>query len=176
MLKPFLILALAFAPTIFAKPAAQDYSTIKMTRARALRGLRRCGKQPRDAGCSDYSTDFLINRYFQRRDDPEVLKALLDAQPYGDGAMSEGLGDFYSQMLEKRPRVFLRAIAARPSKERHALCDAAGTTDGSGFNERARRAIRSNLKRIGRDARLARVARACWADASAADASTKNNR
>lgn len=173
MLKPILALLLAAAPALFALPAAQeeDISTVKMTRARALRGLRSCAKRPRGAGCSDYSSDFLINRYFRMRDDLEVLKVLLDTEPYGDGALSEGLGTFYGEMLEKRPRVFLRAIAGRPAKERRAVCDAAGRADGGGMSEKGLRSVRANLGRVarGRDARLARVARACWAAASEAN-------
>jgi hypothetical protein len=177
MLKPFLVLTLAVAPALFVKPAAQDSPARKMTRARALAGLRGCAKRPKDVGCSDDSADFLINRYFRGRDDPEVLKVLLDVQPYGDGALSEGLGTFYSEMLEKRPRVFLRAIAGRPAKERHALCDAAGRTDGSGMSDKTERAVRANLVRITRERHsgLAPVARACWADVSEGDRRAKSN-
>src|ERR1044071_8317629 len=136
MLKPILILALALAPALFVKPAAQDGSDAGMTRARALKGLRGCSNQPRNVDCGDLSADFLIDRYFQKRDDLEVLKVLLDARPYGEGALAEGLGVFCSEMLERRPRAFLRAIAPRPARERQALCDAAGVADGGGMSEK----------------------------------------
>jgi hypothetical protein len=167
-------LAATVASAFVVRPAARNDPAEKMTRARALKGLKGCAKRPRDRDCNDWSADFLIDAYW--RGDRGALKALLDAEPYGDGAMAEGLGTFYSEMLEKRPRVFLRAIARRPARERGALCDAAGLTDGGGLDDPMRRTIRANLKRIerGRDRRLARVARACWAAASEADRRTKS--
>ena len=47
MLKPILVLALAFASTLVARPAAQDGTSEKMTRARALKGLRGCRERGR---------------------------------------------------------------------------------------------------------------------------------
>jgi hypothetical protein len=180
MLKPILALFLAAAPIVFARPAAQeeDLPTVKMTRARALKGLRSCAKNRLGAGCSDYSADFLINRYFRGRDDLEVLKVLLDTWPYGDGALSEGLGTFYGDMLEKRPLVFLRAVAVRPAKERHDLCEAAGRGDGGGMSEKELSAVKTNLGRVarGRDARLAKAARACWATVSEANSEAWSQR
>lgn len=167
-------LAATAVSAFVVRPAARKDPAEKMTRARALKGLRGCSRKPRDRDCNDWSADFLIDAYW--RGDRGALKALLDAEPYGDGAMAEGLGTFYSEMLEKRPRIFLRALARRPARERSALCDAAGGTDGGGMSVRTRRTVRVTLKRIerGRDARLARVARACWAAASAADRRTKS--
>jgi hypothetical protein len=176
-LKLILALTLAAAPAFVTRPGPQaDLSTVKMTRARSLAGLRSCARNPRGTGCSDYSSDFLINLYWRERADAEVLKVLLDAEPYGDGALAEGLGAFYSEMLERRPRVFLRAISGRPARERRSLCTAAGITDGSGMSDATLRAVRANLNRIARERRapLATVARDCWADASAGDRRTKS--
>ena len=91
-----------------------------------------------------------------------MLKSLLDALPYSDGAMSEGLGTFYSDLLHKHPRTFIRAIAGRPRKERYELCMAAGETDGSGMYDSMLRDVRMSLRRIaaGRNNGLAPVARA----------------
>lgn len=167
-------LAATAASSFVVRPAAQNDPAEKMTRARALKGLRGCSRKPRDRDCNDWSADFLIDAYW--RGDRGTLKALLDAQPYGDGGMAEGLGAFYSEVLEKQTRVFLRAIARRPARERSALCDAAGLTDGGGLDDPMRRTIRANLKRVerGRDRRLVRVARACWDAASEADRRTKS--
>lgn len=169
-------LAATVASAFVVKPAARNDPAEKMTRARALKGLKGCAKRPRDIDCNEMSADFLIDLYLRGRGDARVLKALLDAQPHSDGALSESLGTFYAQMLEKRPRVFLRAIAGRPSKERRGLCSLAGGTDGGGMSDAMLRSVRANLRRISRErgTRLAPVARACWAEASAADRHAKS--
>ena len=132
-----------------------------MTRSRALAGLRGCASKPRSKDCGDWAADFLINSY--RQGDKAVLKSLLDAWPYSDGAMSEGLGTFYSDLLYKHPRTFLRAIAGRAKKERYKLCMAAGETDGSGMYDPILRDVRMRLRRIAAERHngLAPIARAC---------------
>jgi hypothetical protein len=176
MLKQFLVLMLAAASALVIKPVRQGDQSESMTRARAIAGLEGCLRRPRDMDCSDLSADFLIREYWRGRGDAAVLKALLDAEPHGNGAMSEGLGDFYATVLEKRPRIFLRAISGRPTKERRSLCSAAGGTDGSGMSDAMLRNVRANLRRISRErgSRLAHVARQCWAEASAADRRAKS--
>lgn len=174
MLKPILALLLAASPAFFVKPVAQeeDLSTVKMTRARALKGLRGCPRKHRD--CNDWSADFLIDLYWHG--DRGVLDALLDAQPYGDGAMASGLGNFYAELLQKQPHVFLREISGRPAKKRFGICMAAGSTDGSGMSGSMRRDVRASLRRVARErgTRLARIARDCWDVASEADSHARS--
>src|SRR5712691_1003178 len=97
-------------------------------RAVALRTLKGCATRPITLGCSEDTAGYLIGLY--DRGDHSLLRPLLDAGRSSDGALAEILGDFYSNVLSKHPRVFLASVRSRPPNQQRHLCWMAGVTDG----------------------------------------------
>ena len=133
----------------------------QMSRAEALRVLKGCANRPITLGCSEDTAGYLIDLY--DHGDHLVLKPLLDAGLSSDGALTEILGTFYSDVLWKHPRTFLGSLSSRPSKQQRYLCNLTGGTDGSGMPPGALKDVRRALARImSQDQdRLSRVARIC---------------
>src|SRR5438132_12693050 len=99
---------------------------IPANRVAALRTLKGCATRPITLGCSEDTAGYLIGLY--DRGDHSLLRPLLDAGRSSDGALAEILGDFYSNVLSKHPRVFLPSVGSRPSKQQRHLCCTAGAT------------------------------------------------
>src|SRR6266550_650308 len=74
-------------------------------RKRLLATLKGCSTRPITLGCSEDTAGEVIKLY--NHGDKTVLKPLLDAGLTSDGALSEMLGDFYAELLLKRPLEFL---------------------------------------------------------------------
>ena len=140
-------------------------------RAAALRTLKGCATRPITLGCSEDTAGYLIGLY--DRGDRSLLKPLLAAGASSDGALSEILGDFYSNVLSKNPRAFLAAARSQPRKQRGHLCWMAGVTDGSGMGTRELRDVRHSLRVISsqRNDPLSSVAHVCLANVNRANAS-----
>jgi len=137
----------------------------------ALRTLKGCATRPITLGCSEDTAGYLIALY--DRGDRALLKPLLAAGPSSDGALSEILGDFYSNVLSKDPRVFLASVRSQPRKQHGHLCWMAGVTDGSGMGTEMLRDVRHSLRVISsrRNDPLSSVARICLANVNRANAS-----
>jgi hypothetical protein len=111
-------------------------------RNEALRTFKACIRSTRPATL-DCSEEFAANVIaFYNRGDHSLLKPLLDAGLSSDGALSEELGDFYSNVLSTNPRRFLTSIRSRPVKQKRQLCWMAGATDGSGMGTTMLRDVR----------------------------------
>ena len=136
----------------------------RMIRAEALRVLKGCANRPITLGCSEDTAGYLIDLY--EHGDHLLLKPLLDAGLSSDGALTEILGTFYSDVLWKHPRAFLGSLSSRPSKQQRRLCNVTGGTDGSGMPPGALKDVRRTLARImSQDQdRLSRVARICLSE------------
>jgi len=122
-------------------------------------------------GCSEDTAGYLIGLY--DRGDHSLLRPLLDAGQSSDGALAEILGDFYSNVLSKHPRVFLASVRSRPPKQQHHLCWMAGVTDGGGMGSLMLRDVRHSLRVISsrRADPLSSVAGICLANVNRANAS-----
>jgi len=142
-------------------------------RAAALRTLKGCANRPITLGCSEDTAGYLIGLY--DRGDRSLLRPLLDAGQSSDGALAEILGDCYSNVLSKHPRVFLASLRSRPAKQQHHLCWMAGVTDGGGMGTQTLRDVRPSLRVISsrRYDPLASVARICLANINRANASDR---
>jgi len=140
-------------------------------RAPALRTLKGCAARPITLACSEDTAGYLIGLY--DRGDHSLLRPLLEAGRSSDGALAEILGDFYSNVLSKQPRVFLASVRSRPPKQQSHLCWMAGVTDGSGMGTQMLRDVRHSLRVISsrRDGALSSVARVCLANVNRANAS-----
>jgi len=132
-------------------------------RAAALRTLRGCATRPIALGCSEDTAEYLIGLY--DRGDRSLLNPLLAAGASSDGALSEILGDFYSNVLLKNPRVFLASVRSQPRKQVGHLCWMAGVTDGGGMGTEMLRDVRHSLRVISsrRTDPLSSIARICLA-------------
>src|SRR2546421_12838646 len=102
--------------------------------------------RPITLGCSEETAEEVIKLY--NRGDKTVLKPLLDAGLTSDGALAEILGDFYAELLLKRPLEFLQALTPRPEKEQRQLAWLAGGTDGSGMSPETLHKVQASLKKI----------------------------
>jgi hypothetical protein len=140
-------------------------------RAAALRTLRGYATRPITLGCSEDTAGYLIGLY--DRGDHSLLRPLLDAGQSSDGALAEILGDFYSNVLSKHPRVFLASVRSRPPKQQHHLCWMAGVTDGGGMGTQMLGDVRRSLRVISsrRTDPLSSVARTCFANVNRANVS-----
>ncbi|MDQ3744988.1 MAG: hypothetical protein M3444_11455 [Acidobacteriota bacterium] len=143
--------------------AAQRRSPSAAGRAQLLRELRKC-VHPEKPGCSEDSVDRVAELY--KQGDTGVLPKLMDVAPRSDGALSESLGVFFSDLLCHKPRTFLRAVATRPRSEHDRLLNLAATADGGGMGcHRGMARLRRRLKEISRNRndRLAGLAKRCLA-------------
>ena len=154
---PLLVLTLGL---IVVSASKVQEASKPMSRAAALRTLKGCATRPITLGCSEDTAGYLIKLY--KNGDKALLKPLLEAGLTSDGALSEILGDFYSNVLWKKPHEFLEALKSRPEEEQHTLSRLSATTDGSGMSGDMLRDVRRNLSRIGsQHSGLAPVARVC---------------
>src|SRR5215471_11757396 len=120
---PFLAFSLLLSIDLVAQAPAN--------RATALRTLKGCATRPITLGCSEDTAGYLIGLY--DHGDHSLLPPLLNAGLHSDGALSEILGDFYSNVLSNKPRAFLSAVRSRPVNQQRHLCWLAGDTDGGGM-------------------------------------------
>ena len=159
---PFLVLSLLLNFDLAAQTPAN--------RADALRRLKGCATRPITRGCGLDTVDYLVALY--NRGDHAVLTPLLVAGLSSDGALSELLGGFYSDVLSKNPRLFLAAIRSRPTKQQRDLCWMAGAVDGSGMEPTMLSHVRRSLRVISsrRNDALAPIARTCLANVNRANA------
>jgi hypothetical protein len=142
-------------------------------RNEALRTFKACIRPTRPATL-DCSEEFVADVIaFYDRGDHSLLKPLLDAGLSSDGALSEELGDFYSNVLSTNPRRFLTSIRSRPVKQKRQLCWMAGATDGGGMGTTMLRDVRHSLAVISsqRNDQLSSVARICLANVTRANPS-----
>jgi hypothetical protein len=117
-------------------------------RAELVRKFKAC-IQPTRPATLDCSEDFVTNLFdLYDHGDRSVLKPLLDAGLSSDGALSEELGWFYSNVLSKNPRTFLAGIRSRPLKQKRQLCLMAGAVDGSGMESAILNHVRHSLRVI----------------------------
>jgi hypothetical protein len=116
----------------------------------------------------DGTMALLIRLYEQGH--KELLAPLLARYDGWNAATSEGLGTFYSDVLEKNPQDFLAVLATFLPKRQLELCTAAGGTDGGGMAKKTERKVLANLKGIGGEVadRCARGVRAGNRDADEA--------
>jgi len=121
--------------------------TVKSS-AEAVRIFNACIRPTRPPTL-DCSADFVQNVFdFYNRGDHSVLKPLLTAGLSSDGALSQDLGVFYSEVISKSPRRFLSAISWRPEKHQRHLCWMAGATDGGGMPKEIYSGVRGALSAI----------------------------
>lgn len=94
---------LGFFLAIFAQ--SDFYAQIPTNREDGLRMLKGCSTRPVTQNCNEDTAGYLVGLY--EHGDRSLLRPLLDAGLRSDGALSELLGDFYSDVLSARPRSFL---------------------------------------------------------------------
>jgi hypothetical protein len=144
-------------------------------RSKVLTTLRGCVSKGITSNC-EIAAEQAIELY--KKGDRTLLKLLLDLGLKSDAHLSETLSIFYGEdLLSKSPRVFLRAIAARPVKQQRELSYMAGGMDGSGMTDKMLREVREKLRRIGKNKAepLAAVARRCLSSVEAANKAAREN-
>jgi hypothetical protein len=123
----------------------EDY---RANRIKLLEALKGCGHKPDfvDADCVDFVVGYLME--LCRRGDNSLFHPIFNASANSDGAFSQALGSFYSDMLQKKPNHFLAAISRYPKTKQDSFCWNAGVEDGGGMNEETFRQVRLLLKGI----------------------------
>jgi hypothetical protein len=128
-----------------------------------LKAMSECAQKsyPEEAQCNFFVADYLME--LCRRGDASLYQPIFNVSDEADGAFSQSLGNFYSDMLREQPEQFLKALASRPRKEQRDYCQHASSEDGSGMGEERLRDVRQVLSRISAlpDRQLAPVARTC---------------
>jgi hypothetical protein len=135
-------------------------------RSKALRSLRSCANHSMNSGCDEDASQYLVELY--NRGDHRLLEPLVNAGSYSDGALSEVLADFYSDMLWKRPGQFLEALSSHSAHNQRTDCMLASQMGGDQLLS-VRRSLRNfSSAKYGR---LSKVARTCLAEINRANAS-----
>ena len=169
MKKPKIVLT-SFVPIVLALYSVQAgfAEGQSLSRDKALEGVKSCSRSLSE-GCNEEAAATLIGYY--ESGDKDLLKPLLDAGLFSDGALSESLGTFYAEVLYHEPRVFLSALNSLPKKAQHQLARLAGSMDGSGMPKEMLRGVKSELSKVAarRNSRLSSVARLCLAEVSKAN-------
>ena len=156
------LIAAGLALLCLQAAAAQYRNPRAARRAQLLSELRKC-VYPHKPGCSEDYVDRVAELY--KRGDKSVLPKLMDVAPHSDGALSESLGVFFSDLLCRQPRTFLQAVATRPRSEQDNLLFLAAAADGSGMGCRDMAGLHRRLKEISRNrnGRLPGLAGRCLA-------------
>jgi len=110
-----------------------------------------CTPERRDA-CDEDTAELLIGLYESGH--REVLQPLLTMGPHSDAALAETLGEFYGDLLSRRPLEFLTAIRPTAVRIQSDLCLLAGGEDGSGMPPNDLKQVREQLKHLGDDVAL----------------------
>lgn len=132
-----------------------DYGTNRQT---LLDALHECTGNPQEAECLYFIADYLME--LCRRGDFSLLGPLFDMSKKSDGAFSESLDSFYSDMLFIHPDQFLKTLSLYPKNTQRDLCWAAAVEDGGGMADDRFRTIRRSLPYVF-DTSLRPVARTC---------------
>ena len=147
-------------------PCVNVFAQAQTNRADALRNLKGCSLRPIASGCNEGVAEYLIGLY--DRGDFALMRPLVNAGYYSDGALSEVLGDFYANVLWKRPRNFLATLSSRSPHDQRTICMLASEMQRDQLGS-----VRRSLRRLSSpsDRRLSRVARICLAEIDRANAS-----
>ncbi len=143
-----------------------DYA---LNRDELLKVWHGCVFKEDNTSCDEMTAMALIGLYKQGHN--ELLRPLLTGCRNSDGALSEALGPFYADQLERNPKDFLTVLSAFAAKEQRGICWLAGAEDGGGMPPKTERKVLANLKVIGGDVanRCARGVRSGNSDADAAN-------
>jgi hypothetical protein len=130
-------------------------------RAKLLSQLKKCEPRGQKPGCEEFIVADVVKLY--KRGDHSVLRNLMDVAPNSDGALSEELGEFFSEILCDRPRDFLTAVLKRNIGEHENLLFLAAVADGGGMGCRNISSLRRSLIAIKKDRKdkLHRLAVVC---------------
>ncbi|HEX3472939.1 MAG TPA: hypothetical protein VHT28_17300 [Silvibacterium sp.] len=124
--------------------AAYD-SDYEKNRDYLIENLRGCTTPALKSGCDRSIAHYLIVLY--ERGHKDVLKPLmlLGKDSYNP-IVSEGLGDFFSDLLADSPGAFLDTIRQFEPQAQKQLCDLAGAADGDGLSADKFQRVQKELK------------------------------
>lgn len=130
-------------------------------RKQLLKELKKCVNPGANSGCDESSVGKVARLY--KKGDVSVLSAIMDVAPRSDGALSEALGDFFSELLCQQTEIFLQAVAHRPQSEQGTLLMLAAVADGGGIGCKEINFLRQKLKRIAQNKKhpLSKLAGRC---------------
>jgi hypothetical protein len=150
----------ATAITFLLAALHKDYSA---NLRRLIDEIKDCDHKPYpQAGeCTYEMADYLMD--LCRRGDSSLLHPIFRVSNKADGAFSQSLGGFYSDMLNDRPAQFVSALARYRRRLQEGFCWSAGREDGSGMNERRYRHVTRLLNDLSseRFLSIAPVAKIC---------------
>ena len=149
----------------------------ELNKGKLIYVLNQCANKshPEYAQYLDFMAGYLMD--LGRRGDASVLEPLFNVSDKADGAFAESLGTFYSDVLWRRPRQFIRALESRTKDEQRGFCSWAEEADGGGIEDGMLRDIRRSLKRMSThsDYSLAPIARNCLSGLEAGHKLTVEN-
>ncbi len=157
------LLLLGMSLLLAAPTWAQQRSTHPTKRAQLLAELHKCVHPGPPYDCDETSV-YKVARLYQQGD-KSVLPKLMDVAPHSDGAISEALGDFFSDLLCTQPKTFLQAVATRPQAQQDKLILLTAAADGSGMGCKNLALLRQRLLTLSRQKNepLAKLAKRCLA-------------
>jgi hypothetical protein len=131
----------------FSSAWAQSETATPINRDQLLKELRKC-TSPRSRECDEMAVYRAAELY--KQGDQSILQNLMDTAPHSDGALSEALGEVFSDLLCDKPVTFLKAVARRQQSVQSNLLFLAAAGDGSGMGCTSIESLRNKLKAISR--------------------------
>ena len=117
-------------------------------RSQLLSELKKC-ENPGQPDTCDVLTVYRVANLYERGD-TSVLQKLMAVAPNSRGVLSVALGDVFTDLLCRKPRSFLRAVAKRPRSEQDKLLFLAVAGDGSGMGCEELDSLRKRLRVMAR--------------------------
>ena len=133
-----------------------------------------CIRKKRTPTSYDEEMAFYVCDLFERGD-TSLLDTLFDIGLHSDGDLTEGIGTELGDVVEKRPRLFLRCLSRRPVPQQRDLALLAGSQDGGGMSDADLKRVRASLKAIERsNSVLGPTARLCLRQIERANAQARS--
>jgi hypothetical protein len=119
----------------------------QQNRDELLRVWRGCVVKGFDRDCDEDTLELLV--HLSQHGDKTLLRPILAGWRYSDGALSEGLGTFISDQLERNPKDLVAALETFSPRAQRGICELGGSADGGGMGPKTARKVLSNLKAVG---------------------------
>jgi hypothetical protein len=103
-------MGIVLIPISYSSAWAQSEISTPINRDQLLKELRKC-TAPSSSECDEMAVNKAEKLY--KQGDQSILQILMDIAPNSDGALSEALGEVFSNILCDKPMTFLKEVSRR---------------------------------------------------------------